>query len=376
MAGAGFRGAAGMRADGPMDVTTARRRLALAGVTALVAFGQASLASAEDGGGAAVTADMPVAARAELGSEIAVVFPDVVLGDRRALLASFIDRLGPSCLQKWGRYADDPAAFAPTAWSRGFYRWDESGDAYGGTVGLEAHPNRHACAGFGFNYANTDLSLDGLPQSGEAEAFSFGAYGRGDGRLLFIDGAAAATYGTIESRRSVGLVGQTARGSSDTVGAGFAAGIGIVLRAGAFTLEPRIGLEYDINHQGSLTERGAGIADLRIASQDHEAFRSNVGTRLNAIWQLGSGASFMPEFSVAWAHDLIDQPVSVRQRMAAADNVSFVVAGEPPDANTLLVGAGASYHPNGTDEIFVRYDGRFSADVEGSAVTAGGKFRW
>jgi hypothetical protein len=35
----------------------------------------------------------------QLGSEIALALPNVTEADRRALLASFVDRLGPSCLE-------------------------------------------------------------------------------------------------------------------------------------------------------------------------------------------------------------------------------------------------------------------------------------
>jgi uncharacterized protein with beta-barrel porin domain len=47
------------------------------------------------------------------------------------------------------------------------------------------------CAGLGFNYANTNLALDGLPQSSNVESYSLGAYLRGDSKHLFVDGTVA-----------------------------------------------------------------------------------------------------------------------------------------------------------------------------------------
>lgn len=155
---------------------------------------------------------------AEPGNLVATVLPSVTQTDRRALMASFIDRLGPSCLEKGKRFGADPAAFAPTAWSRGFYRTDDISETVGGTAGLEYHPDHHTCAGFGFNYATTDLDLSGLPQSGGVEAFTLGAYARRDGAIVFVDGAAAATYAAIDSKRH--FAGRTATGKSDATSRG------------------------------------------------------------------------------------------------------------------------------------------------------------
>ena len=312
-----------------------------------------------------------------LGNEIATVFPSVTQDDRRALIASFIDRLGPSCLEKGKRYAADPSSLDPTVWARGFYRNNDVSDTGGGTVGLEGHPDKHTCAGLGFNYANTDLALDGLPQSGEVQAYSLGAYARRDGALLFADGAAALTYGTIDAMRQISFAGLTARGDSQATGAGLTTGVGVVLHAGAFTFEPRIGLDYDHNAQDSFTERGGGPANLRVAGDEHDALRSNLGARLHAIWQFESGASLMPELSVGWAHVLIDPSVALRQRFVAASNASFVISGEDPPDDAFLLGAGLSFHPNAADEIFIRYDGAWAEhDKHGTAISAGGKIRW
>ena len=309
----------------------------------------------------------------QLGSEIAVALPNVTQADRRALLASFVDRLGPSCLEKGARYEADPLSLRPTTWGRGFYRTDDISETGGGTVGLEAHPDKHSCAGLGFNYANTDIALDGLPQSSEVEAYSLGAYLRRDSRHLFVDGAADATFDT---RRRILFAERTARGDGSSTGAGVVLGIGAVLHAGPLTFEPRIGLDYDHNGQGGFTETGAGAANLRIGGEDRDALRSNVGTRLHAIWNFGGGKSLMPELSVAWAHNLIDPAVSLKERFVVAKNASFRIEGEEPPEDFVLLGAGLSFHPNAADEIFVRYNGAWAQDVQADAISAGGKIRW
>jgi outer membrane autotransporter protein len=312
----------------------------------------------------------------QLGSEVATVLPNVTQDDRRALLASFVDRLGPSCLEKGKRFGADPLALAPTTWARGFYREDDISQTGGATVGLEAHPDRHTCAGLGFNYADTDLALEGLPQSGEVQAYSLGAYARRDWPLLFADGAAAATYADIDSTRHILFAGETARGDTEASGAGLILGIGAVLRSGAFMLEPRIGLDYDHNAQDAFRERGSAAA-LRVGSDERDALRSNLGARAHAIWNLASGAAIMPEISAAWAHDFLDPAVAIRQSFLAAQNASFLIRGEDPPEDSFLLGAGLSYHPNASDELFIRYDGAWAKDdIHGSAVSAGGKIHW
>jgi hypothetical protein len=65
-------------------------------------------------------------------AKIAVVLPNVTEADRRALLASFVDRLGPSCLEEGARYEADPLSLKPSVWERGFYRTDDISETGGG----------------------------------------------------------------------------------------------------------------------------------------------------------------------------------------------------------------------------------------------------
>jgi uncharacterized protein with beta-barrel porin domain len=116
-------------------------------------------------------------------------------------------------------------------------------------------------------------------------------------------------------------------GDGSSTGAGLVLGVGAVLHAGAFTFEPRIGLDYDHKDQHGFTETGAGAANLRIGGEDRDALRSNVGTRLHAIWDFGSDQSLMPELSVAWAHNLVDPAVSLAERFVAGKNASFRIEG-------------------------------------------------
>jgi outer membrane autotransporter protein len=312
----------------------------------------------------------------QLGSEIAVALPNVTQADRRALMASFVDRLGPSCLEKGPRYDADPVSLKPSVWGRGFYRTDDISETGGGTIGFEAHPDKHTCAGLGLNYAKTDIALDGLPQSSEVESYNLGVYVRRDSRHLFVDGAAAASYAAFDTTRRIAFAGATAKGNGTATGAGLIAGIGAVLHAGIITFEPRIGLDYDHNDQNGFTETGAGAANLGIGGEDRNALRSNVGTRLHAIFDFGANQSFMPEFSIAWGHNLIDPAVTLKEQFVAAKHASFRIEGEEPPDDFLLLGAGLSFHPNASDEIFVRYNGAWAEDIRADAISAGGKIRW
>ena len=57
--------------------------------------------------------------------------------------------------------------------------------------------------------------------------------------------------------------------------------------------------------------RAGALQNLRIGGEERDALRSNVGTRLHAIFDFGSDQSLMPEFSIAWAHNLIDPAVTL-----------------------------------------------------------------
>ena len=84
----------------------------------------------------------------------------------------------------------------------------------------------------------------------------------------------------------------------------------------------------------------------------------------------------MPEFSIAWAHNLIDPAVTLREQFVAAKNASFRIEGEEPPEDFLLLGVGLSFHPNASDEIFVRYNGAWAEDIQADVISGGGKIRW
>jgi hypothetical protein len=70
-----------------------------------------------------------------------------------------------------------------------------------------------------------------------------------------------------------------------------------------------------------------------------------------------SSAAIMPEISATWAHNFLDPAVAIRQSFVAAQNASFLIRGEDPSEDSFLPGVGLSYHPNASDELFIRYGG-------------------
>jgi uncharacterized protein with beta-barrel porin domain len=80
--------------------------------------------------------------------------------------------------------------------------------------------------------------------------------------------------------------------------------------------------------------------------------------------------------SIAWAHNLIDPAVTLKEQFVAAKNASFRIEGEEPPEDFLLLGVGLSFHPNASDEIFVRYNGAWAEDIQADVISGGGKIRW
>jgi hypothetical protein len=124
--------------------------------------------------------DQPALAQSgqEPGNVVATVLPSVTQTDRRALLASFIDRLGPSCLEKGKQFGADPAALAATVWARGFYRTDDISETSGGWRASSITPIGTFVPGSASTTRRPILLSTTSPQSGSVEAFSLGAYAR------------------------------------------------------------------------------------------------------------------------------------------------------------------------------------------------------
>jgi hypothetical protein len=75
--------------------------------------------------------------------------------------------------------------------------------------------------------------------------------------------------------------------------------------------------------------------------------------------------------SAAVALRLVPQFAPVVGDWADLSRTRPLIEGDQPPDNSMLLGAGLSYHPNASDEVFVRYDGAWAEDdIHGSALSA------
>ncbi len=127
------------------------------------------------------------------------------------------------------------------------------------------------------------------------------------------------------------------------------------------TATPEVGVQYTHVNRGSYTESGAGIFDTSVAEQDNDSFRTHLGAKLDASFDLGPNLKWIPEVRAAWYHECLDTNQQVATSLVGAPAFgSFNVSTQQVDRDYALVGVGLNSVFTGFQNVpigmFLNYD--------------------
>jgi len=211
----------------------------------------------------------------------------------------------------------------------------------GVALGMERDISRNAFGGIAFAYDNAYQSFKTIRSNNQMDAFRTALYGGWKGRDVYMDGYIGYAKNWNKTRRdiNIGNFNGTARSKFDdnTFSTGFE--LGRNMSFGSSTLTPSLGL-HSIHHSSpSVTESGAGVADLTIHSSRYHSLRMPVGAKLSRDIFSG-GIIWTPEARAFYVREFADASVRTGTSFAALPGTPFTAESGNWGHNSGRFGAG------------------------------------
>lgn len=325
------------------------------------------------------TTAQELAAFDKLGGEVAADTARLGRDETRSFVSAVSDQLfdesqGGGVRDAWGR------AFGAAGAVSGDGNAHGTSSSGGGSVlggGMPLGPD--SAVGATFGYDRTNISLQGLSQSGSRNAYSFGFYGEHRMGPWFVDAAAMIGLVDGDTRRTIAVasIARVANGSFDGTSTAEMVSTGLRWRAPqGFLIEPSVSLIASQASQSGYTETGAGDIDLVVSGKNDSATEVVLGTRFAEPIALGNGTSVTIEGRAAWLAGLGASAPTIQESFSAAPTNSFTLTGADPGSSSVVIGAGVSCDLSKQLSPYGRYDGTFGDAVNNKQLTVGIRFAW
>ena len=230
-------------------------------------------------------------------------------------------------------------------------------------------------------YARThDLKFDSLSASGEADTFHGSLYAGRSSSRGYLSLATRFGYSTSMSTRRVvvGSLDRRAEAEFDGWELGFASEAGIDwIDFLGISLQPLAFFDYVHLQTEGYTESGADALNLRVESQNLDAFVGGVGARFHGSLPIGRHVSMIPELRVRWNRRFGDREREIDARLPAASvGGAWSVQGASAPANEWVVGAGWSVTRGENLHVFADYDVVLNRDLTEHSFALGVRWEW
>jgi len=259
---------------------------------------------------------------------------------------------------RWGTVKDSGALAGSTSRSAGF------------ALGADRRIAPDVSGGIAFGFART--SSGSGPAHATFDSYTGALYGSWTpGRAVF-DLRAAIGSSDMRTTRSIALVPGTIAGSARGIGGGVSAEAGYLIPFMLGTAKPFVGLSWQGLRRDGYAETQQPFG-LTYPAQSFDKLTTTVGIAVSTEQRLANGATIMPEFKLAWGHDLRDTTL-VSQ--AALLDTPFTIEGAKPGRDAALFGFRLAGWTQENFRLFAAYNGEFRSNATSHQVTGGARYTW
>lgn len=219
-------------------------------------------------------------------------------------------------------------------------------------------------------YGHTNMSVDELNSTGDAENWSTGIYTGAVWGAFHVRGGGAYTWSNLETKRGIGFTGFSDSLSGDTsasTGQAFAEG---AVRIGSSwaTYEPYAALAHVHVKRDHFTEKG-GDAALSVAQTSMDTTFTTLGLRSETFVGAGIEAGIRLSGGLGWRHAFGDT-VAAAEMAFASGATPFTVLGAPIAKDALVVELGADGAFSQWTRFGMYYLGQIADDADDHSIRA------
>jgi len=247
----------------------------------------------------------------------------------------------------------------------------------GVVVGMDMNFSRSTFGGIAFGYDNAHQSFQTIRADNSIDAFRTALYGGIRSGSIFADGYFGYTKNWNKTCRdiNVGTFNETARSKFDDGMFSLGMEVGRKLSFGRTNLTPSIGLHYINLSTPTITESGAGDANLLVHSHEYNSLRIPVGATLSRDI-VGGRMTWTPEARVFYVREMADASVRTGTSFATVSSVPFYAESGSWGCNSGRFGLGLNAQLSNRLNVRVDYDYEVYDHTTADAFTATLGVKW
>jgi uncharacterized protein with beta-barrel porin domain len=334
---------------------------------------------AQNRGGFGGHGAMPTASTAAVPSD-QVRLPNAAVTPNGDLKSGLVTKASPAdtFASRWRVWGGGYGGSATTDGNAQTGSHDTTSRAYGFAAGADHRLAPDTLIGFALAGGGTSFSVDQGLGGGRSDMFQASVYARQDWGAAYLMGALGYGWQDFTLNRTVTIAG------TDKLEADFNANTLAGRAEGGWRfggpmagITPYAALQIASIDLPTFTERatsGNSTFALSYAGRTDTQTRSEFGARFD--YAVPMQASLLTlRGRAAWAHDYDNDSVA-NAGFLALPGTAFTVNGATPDANSLLLSAGAELAFLNGFSIAGSFDGGFSGNTESYAGKGAVRYRW
>jgi outer membrane autotransporter protein len=222
----------------------------------------------------------------------------------------------------------------------------------------------------GFNHSNVDFQNNG--GGANADGLLVGLYGTQSFGAAYLMAAATYAFNNFSVTRPIAFEGvfREADGTPHQNEFNTLIETGRNFQAGAWSVQPFLGLQYLYLNQSGIIETGAGALDLAMNSQNTQALWLMPGIRADRPFY-GENWTVTPTFHAKWVDDFIGEDRLIAGNLSGAGG-SFAVAGAAAGRSYLVTGVAVAAQTGTWFRFLLDYSYQTSGNRQSSHTGSGG----
>ncbi len=279
--------------------------------------------------------------------------------------------LAPTLDNQWGVWVQGNGTFAKVTNASQIPNYHT--EAGGFLVGADYRWSESFATGVYAGYQGLSARYSGGSRMSINTAL-FGGYATYEKGGLHVDAMVGGGYNDTTARRSIefGNIDRTARSTPN--GGQFTTYLeaGYDWSAGGFTFGPIASAQYSYIGITPFTESGAESLNLRIARQDANSIRTNLGGRIAYSWAASEKVLLIPEVRLFWQHEFLQNSTRIGANLDGGAGPGFGYETSAPGRDRLFAGAGISAQFGKSWGGYLFYNADFARqDYRSHAISAG-----
>ncbi|WP_334150756.1 autotransporter outer membrane beta-barrel domain-containing protein [Hyphomicrobium sp.] len=237
-------------------------------------------------------------------------------------------------------------------------------------TGADVALSRNLHAGVLGGYGHTNMSVDQLRSSGDADSWSAGLYSGAVWGAMSVRAGGAYTWSNLETERGIGFAGFTDSLSGDanvSTGQIFAEGA-VRIDAPWASYEPYAALAHVRLKREHFSEEGDDAA-LTASSATMETTFTTLGLRAEAFVGTGFGADVRLSGGVGWRHAFGDT-VAMAEMAFSPAATPFSASGVPIAKEALVLELGADGDLSQSSRVGIYYLGQIADEADNHSIRA------